>query len=165
MPSHSRIDERLAALGLVLPPPLVLPDNARLPFSWVNVRGDRAYLSGHGPQEPDGSTAGPFGPVGGAVSVEEAKLSARKTALSMLASLKRVLGDLDRVNGWCRVHGMVNCVPGFTQAPLVMNGFSELILTVFGEEVGRHARTAVGVSALPMDFPIEIEAEVMILPA
>lgn len=156
------IAQRLIDLGIVLPRPLKLPDGMRLPFPWVNVRGDRAYLSGHGPQETDGSAAGPHGPVGGAVTIEQAQLSARKVALSMLGSLQRELGSLDRVTGWCRVHGMINCVPGFTQTPAVMNGFTDLIIDLFGEEIGRHARTAVGVCGLPMGFPVEIEAEVMI---
>ncbi|MET3590648.1 enamine deaminase RidA (YjgF/YER057c/UK114 family) [Mesorhizobium shonense] len=125
-------------------------------------RGDRAYVSGHGPQEPDGSLAGPFGAVGESVSLEEARASARKVGLSMLSSLKRELGSLDRITGWCRVHGMVNSAPGFTQTPVVMNGFSDLILEIFGPEIGRHARTAIGVAALPFDLPVEIEAEVMI---
>lgn len=159
-----KIEARLAALGLVLPGPLPLPAGVTLPFPWVNVRGDRAWISGHGPQEPDGSVARPLGTVGDKVTLEEAQMAARKTALSMLASLKRELGELDRITGWCRAHGMINCAPGFTQTPLVMNGFTQLILDVFGPDIGRHARTAVGVSALPMDMPVEIEAEVLIAP-
>lgn len=155
-------DERLAALGIVLPPPLKLPPDVVLPFPWVNLRGDRAYISGHGPQEPDGTLAGPFGVVGVSVSLEEARASARKVGLSMLASLRRELGSLDRITGWCRVHGMVNAAPGFTQTPAVMNGFSDLVLEIFGPEVGRHARTAIGVATLPFNLPVEIEAEVMI---
>jgi enamine deaminase RidA (YjgF/YER057c/UK114 family) len=80
----------------------------------------------------------------------------------MLGSLQRELGDLDRVVGWCRVHGMVKCTSGFDNTPGVVNGFTDLILEVFGPEVGRHARTAVGVAGLPLNFPIEIEAEVLI---
>lgn len=156
----ARIEQRLEALGLVLPEPLRLPEGMRLPFAWVNVRCEVAYISGHGPQEADGSTAGPFGAVGREVTIEQAYESARKTALSMLASLKRELGDLDRITGWRRVHGMVNCAPGFASTPAVINGFSDLILEVFGPEIGRHARTAVGVAGLPTNIPVEIEAEV-----
>ncbi|WP_192256069.1 RidA family protein [Mesorhizobium silamurunense] len=155
-------EEKLAALGIILPPPLKLPPGMLLPFPWVNVRGDRAYISGHGPQEPDGRLTGPSGVVGESVSLEKARASARKVGLSMLASLRRELGSLDRITGWCRVHGMVNAAPGFTQTPAVMNGFSDLILEIFGPEIGRHARTAIGVSALPFNLPVEIEAEVMI---
>ena len=80
----------------------------------------------------------------------------------MLASLRRELGSLDRIVGWCRVHGMINCAPRFSETPLVLNGFTDLILDVFGQEAGQHARTAVGVAGLPLNLPIEIEAEVMI---
>jgi enamine deaminase RidA (YjgF/YER057c/UK114 family) len=156
----AKIEQRLQALGLVLPGPLRLPEGLVLPFAWVNVRGETAYISGHGPQEADGSTAGPFGAVGRDVTAEQAQDAARKTALSMLGSLKRELGDLDRITGWRRVHGMVNCAPGFSRTTAVINGFSELIVEVFGPEVGRHARTAVGVAGLPMGIPVEIEAEV-----
>jgi len=155
-------EERLAALGIVLPAPLKLPVGMVLPFPWVNVRGDVAFISGHGPQESDGTPAGPFGAVGEEVTVEQAKESARKVALSMLGSLKRELGSLDRVLGWRRVHGMVHCVPHFANPPEVINGFTELILEIFGPEVGRHARTAIGVAGLPINFPVEIEAEVSI---
>lgn len=155
-------EQRLAELGLVLPVPLAPSPGVALRFPWVNVRGERAYISGHGPQALDGSVAGPFGKVGDVLSVEQGHEAARLTALSMLASLKRALGSLDRIAGWCRVHGMVNCAPGFTQTPAVLNGFTDLILDVFGPEVGAHARTAVGVAALPHDMPVEIEAEVLL---
>lgn len=155
-------EERLSALGLVLPPALKPPPGMELPFAWVNVRGDVAFISGHGPQEPDGAPAGPFGAVGEEVSIEQAKASAKKVALSMLGSLKRELGSLDRVTGWRRVHGMVQCAPRFANPPAVMNGFTDLIHDVFGAEIGRHARTAVGVAGLPLNFPVEIEAEVSI---
>ena len=158
----ARIEQRLTQLGIILPPPMPLP--VALPFAWVNVRGDRAFVSGHGAQDEDGSVPGPFGAVGADVSLEDANLLARKTAISMLGSLKRELGDLDRISGWCRVHGMVRCAPGFIDMPSVMNGFSDLIISVFGPEIGRHARTAVGVASLPMNLAIEIEAEVMIAP-
>lgn len=158
----AEIEDKLAAMGLVLPAPLALPPNILLPFPFVNVRGDTAFISGHGPQNDDGSVAGPFGRVGEKVTLEDGKLLARKTALSILASLKRELGDLDRVREWRRVFGMVNCIAGFTQTPAVINGFSELILDLFGPERGRHARSAIGVAALPFDIAVEIEAEVKI---
>lgn len=158
------ISDRLADLGHTLPAPLQVPAGVTLPFPFVNVRGERAFVSGHGPQEPDGSVAGPFGQVGAAVSIEDAFVLARKTALSMLASLERELGDLDRIAGWGRAFGMVNAPAGFTQSPAVINGFSKLILEVFGPDVGRHARSAIGVSALPFDIAVEIEAEVLLRP-
>ena len=157
-----KIEDRLAELGFILPEPLALPPGARLPFPWVRVRGKRAFISGHGPQGPDGSLAGPFGKVGAEVSAEQAYEAARMIALSMLGRLKRQLGDLDRVTAWLRVFGMVNCTPDFSKQPAVINGFSDLILAVYGEEAGTHARSAVGMASLPFNIPVEIEAEVEI---
>ncbi len=158
----SKIAARLNELGLQLPKPLKLPEGVSLPFPWVSVRGDRVFVSGHAPQEADGSVAGPFGQVGGDVSLEDAQQLAGKTALSILASLQRELGDLDRITAWCRVFGMVNSAPGFDRHPIVINGFSDVILDVFGPEVGRHARSAVGLAGLPFGIAVEIEAEVLI---
>ncbi len=157
-----QIEEKLSALGLILPEPLALPSTVRLPFAQVRIRGNRAYIAGHGPQSPDGSLAPPFGKVGAEVSLEEAYQAARLTGLSLLASLKRALGDLDRVTAWLRVFGMVNSAPGFTRQPSVINGFSDLILEVYGTEAGQHARSAVGMAELPFRLPVEIEAEVEI---
>jgi enamine deaminase RidA (YjgF/YER057c/UK114 family) len=153
------IEARLASLGLILPEPVKVP-GVILPFMWVRVRGNRAYISGHGPLNPDGSLAQPLGKVGADLSVEEAYQSARLIALSMLSSLKRELGDLDRVTAWLRVHGMVNSAPGFKQQPAVINGFSDLILELYGSDVGQHARSAVGMAELPFGMPVEIEAEI-----
>lgn len=158
----AKIEARLQELGLTLPEPMKIPAGMVLPFPWVNVRGHRAFVSGHGAQDPDGALAAPYGQVGTAVSVEQANGLARKTALAMLGTLHRELGDLDRITAWCRVFGMVNSAPGFDQQPAVVNGFSELILEVFGPEVGRHARSAVGMAGLPMNMAVEIEAEVLI---
>lgn len=154
-----RIEQRLHDLGLTLPEPLPAPATP-LPFPWVRLRGDRAYVSGHGPQNPDGTTAGPFGKVGRDVTPAEAAASAELVALAVLGSLKRALGDLDRVGAWVRVFGMVNVAPGFTDTPFVVNGFSDLILGLWGPEAGAHARSAVGVAELPNDIPVEVEAEV-----
>jgi enamine deaminase RidA (YjgF/YER057c/UK114 family) len=158
-----RIEERLAERGLVLPPPVRVPSGVRLPFAPVRVVGERALVSGHGPQAEDGSPAGPFGKVGSEVSLDEAYAAARLTALSILGSLQRELGDLDRIRAWVRVFGMVNSAPGFDRQPAVINGFSDLILEVFGE-AGAHARSAVGMAELPFGLPVEIEAEVLIRP-
>jgi enamine deaminase RidA (YjgF/YER057c/UK114 family) len=156
------IEAKLQALGLVLPEPLQLPPGVVLPFPWVRVRGNRGYVSGHAAQNPDGSLASPLGKVGLAVSLEQAQHSARLTALSILGSLKRELGDLDRVSAWLRVFGMVNSAPGFNQQPVVINGFSHLILELYGAQRGSHARSAVGMAELPFGIPVEIEAEVEI---
>lgn len=156
-----RIESRLRESGLVLPPPIQPPPGVRLPFTPVRVIGDRAYISGHGPQNADGSFAGPFGKVGAEVTVEQGYQAARLTALSMLGSLARELGDLDRITAWVRVFGMVNSAPGFASQPLVINGFSDLILELFGA-AGAHARSAVGMAELPFNLPVELEAEVQI---
>ena len=156
-----RIEARLEELGLTLPEPLKAP-GMRLPFALVRIRGNRAYIAGHGPQAPDGSVAGPLGKVGKDLSVEEGYQAARLTALAILGSLKRALGDLDRVTAWLKVFGMVNAAPGFTQTPSVINGFSDLILELYGPEAGQHARSAVGMAELPFGIPVEIEAEVEI---
>jgi len=156
------IETKLKALGLVLPAPLKTPPEVRLPFAFVRVRGNRAYISGHGAQNADGSLAQPLGKVGAEVSLEEGYNAARLTAVSILASLKRQLGDLDRVTAWLRVFGMVNSAPGFKQQPAVINGFSDLILELYGVEAGQHARSAVGMAELPFSLPVEIEAEVEI---
>jgi enamine deaminase RidA (YjgF/YER057c/UK114 family) len=154
------VEKRLEELGLVLPEAMVAPAGLSIPFAWVRVRGNRAYISGHGPQNPDGTFAPPFGKVGAEVSVEEAYQSARLLGLSILGSLKRELGDLDRVTAWLRVLGMVNVAPGFNQTTRVINGFSDLIIELYGPEIGRHARAAVGMAELPFNIPVEIEAEV-----
>jgi enamine deaminase RidA (YjgF/YER057c/UK114 family) len=158
------VEKKLAALGLALPPPLQLPPGVRLPFAFVRVRGNRAYIAGHGPQNADGSVAGPFGKVGAAVSPEEGYQAARAVALSMLGSLQRELGDLDRITAWLRVFGMVNAAPGFTQLPAVINGCSDLLLELFGPAIGQHARAAVGMAELPFGLAVEIEGEVEIQP-
>jgi enamine deaminase RidA (YjgF/YER057c/UK114 family) len=157
-----QIEEKLAALGLVLPPPVQVPPQVRLPFTPVRVRGNRAYVSGHGPQNPDGSVAGPFGTLGIDISVEEGYQAARLTALSILGSLQRVLGDLDRITAWLHIFGMVASAPDFARQPAVINGCSDLILELFGPDTGAHARSAVGMAALPFHMPVEIEAEVEI---
>src|ERR671914_187552 len=123
-----RIEAKLEKLGLVLPEPMRVPPELRMPFSWVRVRGDRAYVSGHIALNPDGSVAEPLGKVGAEVSAEEGYESARGVALAHLASLKRALGDLDRVTAWLRVFAMVNVATGFNETPRVANGYSDLIL-------------------------------------
>ncbi|MGO9179295.1 MAG: RidA family protein [Candidatus Limnocylindrales bacterium] len=158
-----RIEAKLREQGLALPPPVQAPPGVQLPFTPVRVVGDRAYISGHGPQNPDGSIAGPFGKVGADLTVEQGYRAARLTALSVLGSLSRELGDLDRISAWVRVFGMVNSAPGFASQPSVINGFSALILELFGA-AGAHARSAVGMAELPFNLPVEVEAEVQIRP-
>ena len=152
------IEAKIQEMGLVLPEPLP----ANLPFPWVRVRGNRAYVSGHAPQNADGSLADPLGKVGDDVSVEQGYEQARRVGLSILGSLKRELGDLNRVSAWLRIFGMVNCAPGFNRQPEVINGFTDLILEIWGPDRGAHSRSAVGMAELPFNIPVEIEAEVEI---
>jgi enamine deaminase RidA (YjgF/YER057c/UK114 family) len=154
------IEAKLAALGLQLPAPLQVPPGVKLPFQFVRVAGARAYISGHGPQNRDGSLAAPLGKLGRELTVEQGYAQARTVALSVLGSLQRVLGDLDRVRQWNRVFGMVNSAPGFNRQPAVINGFSDLIIELYGADAGGHARSAVGMAELPFDIPVEVEAEV-----
>ena len=156
------IEAKLEQLGLLLPEPMQTPPGGlRLPFAWVRVRGNRAYVSGHIALNPDGSIAQPLGKVGAEVTAEEGYQSARRVALAHLASLKRALGDLDRVSAWLRVFAMVNAAPGFNQTPLVTNGYSDLILELYGPEVGMHARSSIGMM-IPLNAPVNCEAEVEI---
>jgi YjgF/chorismate_mutase-like, putative endoribonuclease len=157
-----KVEAKLEELGLALPGPLQPPVGVELPFAFARVFGQRVYIAGHGPQLPDGSLAPLLGKVGAEVSVEEGYEAARLTALSILGTLKRELGDLDRVTGWLRVFGMVNSAPGFINQPAVINGFSDLILELYGAEVGKHTRSAVGLAELPFGIPVEIEAEAAI---
>lgn len=152
----------LKELRLVLPGPMIAPAGMPLPFAMARVRGNRVYIAGHGPLTPDGTLAGPFGKVGADLTVEQGYAAARQTGLAILSSVRRAIGDLDRVSAWLRVFGMVNAAPGFTEMPKVINGFSDLIHEVFGLEIGQHARSAVGLAELPLRIPVEIEAELEI---
>jgi enamine deaminase RidA (YjgF/YER057c/UK114 family) len=158
----ARVEQRLKEMGLVLPAALK-PPAGRLPIAMARLVGARVFVSGHPPLNPDGTLARPLGKVGGEVSAEQAYHAARLTGLAILGSLQRALGDLDRIAAWARVFGMVNAAPGFNATPDVVNGFSDLVLELFGPEVGVHARSAIGVAELPFDIPVEIEAEVALV--
>ena len=116
--------------------------------------GKLVFLSGHGPDRPDGGQV--FGKVGRDLSVEDGQAAARLTGISLLSTLKGHIGDLNRVKRIVKVTGLVNCTDDFTKQPSVMNGFSDLMVEVFGDR-GRHARTSVGVNALPNNIAVEIE--------
>ena len=156
----AKVEDRLRALGLTLPPALQPPPGVKLPFQFVRIVGQRALISGHGPQNADGSLASPLGKLGRELTVEQGYEAARLTALSILGSLQRALGDLDRISAWTRLFGMVNSAPDFNRQPAVINGCSDLILELFGPQVGAHSRSAVGMAELPFNFPVEIEGEV-----
>ena len=121
----SRTATRLQELGLSLPP-MQAPGGIKLPFPWINVRGERAIISGYGPQNTDSSLAGPFGKVGADVTLEPAQEVARKVGLSILGTLQREFGDLDCIAGWLRVFGMVNSAPAFDRYPAVIKRFLRL---------------------------------------
>jgi enamine deaminase RidA (YjgF/YER057c/UK114 family) len=156
----TRIEQKLQDMGLALPPPVTPSPGVLLPFPPVRLVGRRALVSGHGPLAANGGFAEPLGKLGRELTVAQGFQSAQLTALAILASLQRALGDLDRVTAWVRVFGMVNAAPGFMRMPEVINGFSTLILELYGPEAGAHARSAVGMAELPFNIPVEIEAEV-----
>jgi enamine deaminase RidA (YjgF/YER057c/UK114 family) len=141
---------------------MVVPAGVVLPFEFARICGKRVLISGHGPQNPDGSLIELRGKVGRELSLEQGYHAARLTGLSILGTLHRLLGDLDRVTSWTRVFGMVNSATGFNRQPAVINGFSDLILQLYGPTLGAHTRSAVGMAELPFDIPVEIEAEVEI---
>ncbi|HMK63755.1 MAG TPA: RidA family protein [Acidimicrobiales bacterium] len=143
-------EDKIIQLGIELPP--VPPPVAN--FIRARQVGSLLFLSGHGPVRPDGSRV--VGKVGTDLDVEEAKAAARLTGLNLLATARAQLGSLDRVRAVVKVLGMVNSGPGFDQQPEVVDGFSDLMVEVFGEQ-GRHARSAVGMAELPFGIPIEIE--------
>jgi enamine deaminase RidA (YjgF/YER057c/UK114 family) len=150
-----RIEDRLTELGLTLPKPFAAPPGVEFKFDLVTVSGGLGYVSGHLPT--DGADVLRTGKVGSDVTVEQGYEAARLTGLAILASLKRELGELDRVARWVKALGLVNCAPGFSKTPAVVNGFSDLVLEIWGE-AGRHARSAIGAAELPFDVPVEVEA-------
>ena len=139
-----------------------VPPGLVLPFSWCKVIGKRVTLSGHLPLAIDGSLWPVTGKVGAEVDIDKAYAAARQAALAMLATLKRELSSLDRIENWVRVFGMVNTAAGFHQTAPVINGCSDLIIDLFGENIGSHTRSAVGLAELPFNCAVELEGEVMI---
>lgn len=157
----STILSRLKELGYQLPEPFPVPEAMCDYMAMVRVVGDRCVVSGHAALNADGSIAQPLGKVGVDVTQEQATHMAHLTALAVMRSLQDALGDLDRITHWVRVFGMVNAAPDFIHHTPVINGFSETVSQVFGPEIGRHARSAVGMGSLPFGLPVEIEAEVV----
>jgi enamine deaminase RidA (YjgF/YER057c/UK114 family) len=151
----SHVENRLSELGLTLPPPIDLPADRRPAIAFLRRDGDMLYLSGNGPFQ--GRRLVYAGKLGNDVSVDQGYDAARLTALNHVRTLVDAGIDLDRVS-WIRALGMVNSAPGFTEQPAVVNGYSELIVELFGEERGLHARSAVGLAALPWNMAVEVEA-------
>lgn len=148
---NTSIENRLAELNLVLPPapkPLGV-------YKPVLITGNFLYVSGQGPMRSDGSLI--IGRVGENLSLEDGKLAARQVGLTMLSTIKNQIGDLNKLKRLIKVLGMVNCTPDFTMHPAVINGFSELMAEVLGEDNGVGVRSAVGMF-LPAGIAVEIEA-------
>jgi len=142
-------------LGIDLPPPPPAAGSYRL----AKRHKDLVFLSGHGPIE-DGSLI--TGKVGSDLTVEQGAHAARVTGLNLLATLKAEFDELENVVSVLKLLGMVNVAPGFNDLPAVINGCSDLFIEVFGEKVGRHARSAVGMAELPFGMAVEIEAVVAV---
>jgi enamine deaminase RidA (YjgF/YER057c/UK114 family) len=140
---------------------ITLPTSSKPIASYVNaVRvGNLLYLSGKGPQKPDGTYI--TGKAGKDLTIDQANEAARLTAINHLGVLKEELGDLSKVKRIVKVLGMVNCADTFYDQPKVINGYSDLMIAVFGEK-GRHARSAVGMVALPLNMAVEVEVIVEI---
>lgn len=145
-------EQKLQEMKITLPTP---PKPVAKYRSTVLV-GNLLYVSGHGPAKIDGKNP-KLGKVGSTLTLEEGKESARLVGINILATVKNALGSLDRVSRLIKTLGMVNATPDFLEHPQVINGFSELMAEVFGEEKGVGSRSAVGMGSLPGDIPVEIE--------
>lgn len=143
-------EQRLTTLGIVIP-----EKNFGKGIVSCKQVGDLVYVSGHGPNEADGSLI-LIGTIGRDLSVEHGYQAAHKVGLNLLASLRAYLGTLDRVADIVKVVGWVQCVDGFVDTPAVMHGFSDLMVQVFGER-GKHTRSAIGTNALPNNMSVEVE--------
>jgi enamine deaminase RidA (YjgF/YER057c/UK114 family) len=170
-------EARLKELGIELPGLQPAVGN----YLTAKRDGDLLFVSGHGPirLERNGLVVGAStreisaqdaagaiiqGKVGSDLSVEEGSEAARLVGLFLLSAVQAEIGSLDRVRSVLKVFGMVNCAPGFTNTPAVIDGCSALLVEVFGEQVGRHARSAVGMAELPLNIPVEIEMIVAVNP-
>jgi enamine deaminase RidA (YjgF/YER057c/UK114 family) len=150
------IMESLEERGLSLPPAQVIPEGVKLTYRRLVRWGDVVYLAGHGPTWGEG-WGSPLGKVGRELSIEEGVAAAQLTALNVLGTIQRELGDLDSIACWLKINGYVNAVDGFTEQARVINGFSDLVLDLYGLEK-LAARTSIGVPHLPFDMPVEVDA-------
>jgi enamine deaminase RidA (YjgF/YER057c/UK114 family) len=153
------IEDKIKAMGHSLPEPFRFPNPNR---TGCVVVGSIVFVSGHG-RDLVGPSVKAKGKLGRDVSMEEGYATARAAALSMLASLKQELGDLDRIKRVVRLFGMVNVEPGFDRMPQVIDGASDFFYELFGPQAGQHARTAVGMAELPHGIPVEINGEFELL--
>ena len=147
----SQVEEKIKALGLELPP---APPSLGIYYPVV-ITGKHLYVSGQGPVQSNGELI--KGKVGKDLTLEEGQLAARQVGLTMLSTIKEQIGDLGKIKRIIKTLGMVNCYPEFEQHPQTINGFSQLMVDVFGEELGKGARSAVGMT-LPGNIAVEIEA-------
>jgi len=152
MTAEQRLEAKLAGWGVDMPP----ASEPKGVYTPLLVQGNLAFASGHLPVHPDGELV--TGRLGEELDVAAGYEAARRVGLAMLATLRKALGSLDRVRRVVKVLGAVNCVPDFTAQPAVLNGFSELMVEIFGPEAGVAARSAIGVASLPLGVPVEIEA-------
>ena len=150
------VADRLAERGLEIPPAQVPPPGVRLTYRRLVRSENVAYLAGHGPTHGEG-WGSKLGKVGAELTVDEAVAAARLTALNVLGTIQRELGDLDGIACWLKINGYVNAVDGFAQHATVINGFSDLVLDLYGEE-RLAARTSIGVPHLPFGMPVEVDA-------
>ena len=144
-------EQRLEELGIQLPDPPAPVAN----YVGAVQTGNLVFLAGHGPLLPDGTYI--TGKLGRDLTLLEGYTAARQTGIALLATLKREIGDLSRVTRIVKVNGMVNATPDYTEQPNVINGCSDLLVEVFGPEIGKHARAAVGMNSLPIGIAVEIE--------
>ena len=157
-----RVEGKLEAMGLVLPAEMKVPGDFRITWRQVRVIGTRAIIAGHGPRSPDGTFAGPAGKVGSELTLEQGRAAARATGLAILGDLRREIGDLDRVVSWVRVFGMVNAAPGFIALAPVIDGFTDLMIELFGAEAAMCPRAVAGMAVLALNSPVIVEGEVEI---
>jgi enamine deaminase RidA (YjgF/YER057c/UK114 family) len=151
----SEVEDKLARRGLVIPPPQVAPAGVNLTYRRLVRDGGLVYISGHGPTL--GPTWGYLGKIGVDLTVEDGVAAAELTALNVLGTIKRELGNLDGVGTWLKVTGYVNAIAGFTEQARVVNGFSDLLLDLYGQDK-LAARTSIGVADLPFNMPVEVDA-------
>jgi enamine deaminase RidA (YjgF/YER057c/UK114 family) len=150
------VEAKLKTMGYTLPPTFKFPNPNR---TGCVVVGSIVFVSGHGRDLPSLPNVKHTGKVGKDLTIEEGYATARAVALSILASLKEQLGDLDRIKRVVRLFGMVNAAPGFDRMPQVIDGASDFFYELFGPKYGQHARSAVGLAELPHGIPVEINGE------
>ncbi len=151
-----QIREKLEERGLVIPPGQVVPEGMSFSYRRAVRHGDLVYISGHGPTE-GAEWGAPFGKVGVDVTVEQAIKAAQLTALNLLGTLEREIAGLDEVACWLKLTGYVNSGPEFTEHAQVINGCSDLIHDLYGQD-RLAARTSIGAPGLPFDMPVEVDA-------